>query len=189
MIFGIGLSKTGTQSLAQALSMLGYPCVHYPSPALMLEGAFEKAFEGSLGGCDISVSAFYQQLAGAYPESRFILTTRRMDAWVESVGVHMRYVIEHAPHELVEGDPKGEVRLRCFGTRGFSEGEYREAYERHIVEVNAYFAHQPERLLVVDLTCGDGWAELCPFLGCEIPELPFPHRNSRSEPTSASFGA
>ena len=30
-IFGIGLSKTGTSSLSEALEILGYSTVHFPS--------------------------------------------------------------------------------------------------------------------------------------------------------------
>ncbi|HEX8335676.1 MAG TPA: sulfotransferase [Pyrinomonadaceae bacterium] len=33
------------------------------------------------------------------------------------------------------------------------------------------------RLLVMDITAGDGWEVLCPFLGVEIPDRPFPHEN------------
>jgi hypothetical protein len=29
-IFGLGLSKTGTSSLADALNELGFPTIHYP---------------------------------------------------------------------------------------------------------------------------------------------------------------
>jgi len=35
----------------------------------------------------------------------------------------------------------------------------------------------PHRLLVMDVTRGDGWDLLCPFLGLPIPSEPFPHEN------------
>lgn len=44
-----------------------------------------------------------------------------------------------------------------------------------------YFAGRPEDLLIMDICAGDGWEKLCPFLGFEIPETPFPHLNTRAE--------
>jgi hypothetical protein len=35
-------------------------------------------------------------------------------------------------------------------------------------------------LLVFDLPRGDGWEELCAFLGHPIPDEPFPHANRAS---------
>jgi hypothetical protein len=179
MIFGIGLSKTGTQSLAEVLTILGYPCIHYPSAELMLAGEYDRAFGASLAACDITVSAFYKQLDRAYPESLFILTTREMNKWLESVEAHMSYVLENAPHEHADGHPKGAVRELCFSTRGYSEEMYRQAYLDHLSGVQSYFASQNDRLLIVDLTNGDGWEPICSFLGRDIPREPFPHKNKR----------
>ena len=36
----------------------------------------------------------------------------------------------------------------------------------------------PDRLLVLDIAAGDGWPELCPFLGVPVPAAPFPHSNA-----------
>lgn len=35
----------------------------------------------------------------------------------------------------------------------------------------------PDDLLVLRITEGEGWRELCPFLDQEVPEAPFPHVN------------
>ena len=35
----------------------------------------------------------------------------------------------------------------------------------------------PEQLLVVKLEEGLGWAEICPFTGDKIPDVPYPRRN------------
>jgi hypothetical protein len=52
-----------------------------------------------------------------------------------------------------------------------------ERYTRHNQEVMDYFQDRPQSLLVVDWENGDGWQELCGFLGREIPREPFPHAN------------
>jgi hypothetical protein len=55
-----------------------------------------------------------------------------------------------------------------------------ERYTRHNQEVMDYFQDRPQSLLVVDWENGDGWQELCEFLGREIPREPFPHANKSS---------
>ena len=34
MIFGVGVNKSGTTSIAQAVEILGYPALHYRAPGL-----------------------------------------------------------------------------------------------------------------------------------------------------------
>ena len=61
-----------------------------------------------------------------------------------------------------------------------NEDTYIARYERHNKEVLDYFAARPNDLLVFDLPKGDGWNLLCPFLGHDIPDEPFPHANKAS---------
>jgi hypothetical protein len=39
----------------------------------------------------------------------------------------------------------------------------------------------PEKLLVVKLEDGFGWGQICPFLGKEIPDVPYPRGNDPRE--------
>jgi hypothetical protein len=48
---------------------------------------------------------------------------------------------------------------------------------KDIYEVQKYFNNQPNKLIVLDWEKGDGWIELCEFLGKPVPSLPFPHAN------------
>ena len=32
-------------------------------------------------------------------------------------------------------------------------------------------------LFVLDVRGGEGWEKLCPFLGLNVPDVPFPHAN------------
>ena len=58
-----------------------------------------------------------------------------------------------------------------------NEDKFVERYERHNREVTKYFKGRDEDILVVDLTKGAGWEQICPFLGKEVPDIPFPHLN------------
>lgn len=39
----------------------------------------------------------------------------------------------------------------------------------------------PEQLLVVKLEDGLGWEQICPFLGEDIPDVPYPRANDPKE--------
>lgn len=174
-VFGIGLSKTGTHSLTEALNILGISCVHYPDPTLMLAGRYEEAFAGCRAATDISISAFYRELDAAYPGSLFILTTRDMEPWLNSVEDHRR----RRAHENVDVCPKAAVRERLYGMRGFDREQFRRAAIEHERAVQAHFAERPQRLLTWNLCAEPAWEPLCAFLGMPIPAEPFPHRNVR----------
>ncbi len=175
MIFGIGLSKTGTHSLTQALNLLDRPCVHYPDPALMLAGRYDEAFGSNVAATDISVSAFFRQLDDAYPGSRFILTTRDIEPWLDSVEDHRL----RRAHEDVNTCPKAPVREILYRTRGFDRDTFRAAYLEHERCVREYFADRPGDLLVWDLCEDPRWEPLCEFLGLPVPIERFPRLNAR----------
>ena len=41
-----------------------------------------------------------------------------------------------------------------------------------------FFACEPNRLLEICWENGDGWQQLCAFLGCPVPTMPLPHCNA-----------
>ena len=72
-----------------------------------------------------------------------------------------------------------EVRRILYGLPfpEVTESQLIERYERHNAEVENYFHDRPKDLLIVNWAEGDGWKELCDFLGRDIPNEPFPHSN------------
>ncbi|MCW5776876.1 MAG: hypothetical protein KIS87_10595 [Phycisphaeraceae bacterium] len=178
MVFGIGLSKTGTNSLNEALCSLGYRSIHYPDCALMLSGQYAEALRGYDAATDISVAAFYRELDAAFPGSKFILTVRQLGSWLRSVGEHMS---RRPPESLEPGEPRGDIRARLYGTRGWDADLFVEAYRRHVAAVRAHFADRPVDLLQIDVCAGQGWEKLCPFLGRPTPAIAFPSLNRSEE--------
>jgi hypothetical protein len=65
-----------------------------------------------------------------------------------------------------------------YGVHQFHEARLRRVYERHLREVQAYFSARPDDLLVLNITSGEGWEKLCPFLERPLPRGPFPHSAS-----------
>jgi hypothetical protein len=71
------------------------------------------------------------------------------------------------------------IRLAVYGTADFHQERFRRIFNEHNDAVQAYFRHRPEQLLVMDITSGDGWDKLVPFLGeGATPTRPFPRLRS-----------
>jgi hypothetical protein len=171
-VFGIGFHKTGTTSLAEALSHLGYRVtgpngVDNPNIATeVYEMAFDLAnkFDGFQ---DNPWPILYKELDQKFPGSKFILTLRSSNEWIRSVVNHFSEK-ETPMREWIYGVgyPKG------------NENVYVARYERHNREVMEYFKDRRQQLLVLDITSGEGWGKLCPFLGETAPAIPFPRANT-----------
>ena len=174
-VFGIGLNKTGTSSLHEALTVLGYTGLHFAGPeraALIRRAVAEQ--KPLLHYLDARYDAFsdtpitnYFYLADVqYPGSKFILTVRDLDDWLDSRRRH----VEKNQRRKAMGEYDGKfltVDLDAW------EAEYRH----HEGAVRSYFAGRPDDLLVLDVAAGQGWEPLCEFLGHEVPEAPFPWSN------------
>ena len=75
--WGIGLGRTGTNSLCEALRLLGYERVEHNPP-------FERL--ASLdGGADNGVLLFYKYLDYKFPNSKFVLMLRPLEDWLHSM--------------------------------------------------------------------------------------------------------
>lgn len=168
--WGIGLPRTGTKSLVQALEILGYEDVrHNPQ--------FEE-LAAIRAGSDHGVTIFYKYLDGRYPGSKFVLSTRDLDEWLTS----LEWVLDYVRLDKITG-PIREVtimaRMQLLETLEFDRDKAIAAYHRHHTDVKRYFADRPDDLLEMRIGDGDGWETLCPFLGVEIPDIAFPRTNER----------
>ena len=159
-IFGIGLSGTGTRSLSWALITLGYTVKHYPFS--LEEIAMHDA------SADISVSCRYRELDKMFIDSRFILTTRDRESWLDCR--QRKPPDEQTPPLWVL-----ETRLRTYGVLSYDRETYIKVYEDYHKGVTDYFRNRPGDLLTMNILEGDGWEKLCSFLGLDtIPGTPFP---------------
>lgn len=173
-VFCIGLSKTGTTSLQQAILDLGYE----------LRGEFIKQVDELT---DVSTAPedkhFYRisrcihdyaEIDRRFPGSKFILTTRENGPWLKSCKHQFRHACE-------PGSKVWESRMQLFGTPDFDAERFSYVYYRHLIEVREYFAGRDDDLLVIDIAGGEGYDRLCPFLGEPMRKDLFPKENvSRS---------
>ena len=156
-LFGIGLPRTGTTSLAKALRILGFKGENY-----CLLSNQQRKDEQSFFKINNSYYKSYKELLEDNKKSKFILTIRDSDSWRESV----RKVL------------KGKYRM------SFEFEHYLPNVHNYTQEVLQHFSRQGalNQLLVVDLfdqscDCSCKWKNLYEFLGV-IPHKKlgaFPH--------------
>lgn len=185
-VIGAGFGRTGTDSMREALDILGVgPCHHmyevnaHEEQKLMwralVQGArpgWDQLFAG-YGCCVDWPSAYYwRELTEFYPQAKVVLTYRSAESWWQSFektilrGIQMSTEPESLGLAL--------VRDKVFGGRPGDRDHAIATYEENIKAVKATIA--PERLLVHRL--GDGWEPLCAFLRLPVPAQPYPNRNN-----------
>ena len=172
-IFCIGFQKTGTSTLQRVLARLGYTTcgTRYDLIGAIRERNFAPVFavvDQYDVVCDNPWPIIFRQLDEAYPGAKFILTVRDEKTWIRSAVNHLG-VGPDSMQKFVYGK----------SAPGGFEDIYLARYRRHNEEVRAYFANRPSDLLVADWAAGDGWPQVCGFLGHEVPSVPFPHSHRR----------
>ncbi|MGP1275625.1 MAG: sulfotransferase family protein [Caulobacterales bacterium] len=186
-VFGLGLSRTGTRSLTSALQMLGWDCSHYPidedTYTELANGQYDLTLLKHHDGLtDITCAPYYQQFDKQYPGSKFVLTVRDKDPWLNSCRNHWfnrpAFGETDDPDEEVHFLMRQLLRAAVYGCYTYVPGRFSWVYDRHVAEVKAYFKDRPEDLLVIDVCAGEGFEKLAPFLGVPVPAEPFPHKGS-----------
>jgi hypothetical protein len=165
-IFGLGLSKTGTTSLHHALKRLGLKSVHYPHKKEIFVGDFSWMDDYDAVS-DIPVAPYYPQLDKIYPGSKFILTVRAVDQWLQSMERWWNRP-DRASEYMIR------MRIAVYGVHAFHADRLRYVYEKHVNDATEYFRNRPRDLLVLDICAGEGWEQLCPFLDRSPPGGNFP---------------
>lgn len=166
--WGIGLGRTGTSTLCTAFRILGYKRVeHNPT--------FEQLADLD-AAADNECVLYYKYLDYKFPGSKFVLTTRELEPWLES----MKFIHERYPATR-DMDIAIKRRMLIYESVTFDREKFVRAYHRHHAEVRSYFEDRPQDLLEMNITEGAGWDALCEFLGLPVPGEPFPCQNSRTE--------
>jgi hypothetical protein len=189
-IFGIGLSRTGTSSLAVALGALGYRSVHWPHDCITREQLLRhyrrnnKALRLTVvdtNDCvtDTPIASVYRELDKQYPDSRFILTLRNQPEWLDACERFWKVVIAKVYRE---SDPHyvryvRAVNRRVYGQFDFNRDEFSLAYDKHVENVMSWFRAERDRLLIINICAGDKWDKVCQFVGRPVPKDQFPHFN------------
>ncbi len=197
-VIGTGFGRTGTDSMREALGMLGLgPCHHMLEVnaheeqkrlwRALVKGAtpaWDQLFAGYQSCMDWPSAYYWRELIEAYPKAKVILTYRTPESWWASFEQTILAGIQSASFDP-ESLGLALIRDKVFGGKPQDRAYAIECYEAN---VNAVKATVPaERLLVHNL--GDGWEPLCAHLGVAVPEQPYPSRNNTTAFRDAILGS
>lgn len=207
-IIGAGYGRTGTMSTQVALNILGFPCYHmievinnkanrkhvdfWLKVSRSKPGSqhnWQEVFANYSATIDNPGACVWRELMEAYPEAKILLTMHPQgaEAWYEST-MDTIYFSENRWHFKVLGlfspfvRKLGEMSHHLVWQRnhkGTMENRDKAIadYHQHIEEIKSLVP--PEKLLL--FSADQGWAPLCNFLGVEIPKMPFPRANDRTQ--------
>ncbi|MEZ5167460.1 MAG: sulfotransferase [Acidimicrobiales bacterium] len=174
-IFGIGLNKTGTTSLHEVLTILGFESLHWGGPEA--HDRVVRAVEEEVplltyldprydAFSDIGVlSRRFSLCDRQYPGSRYILTVRPVEEWLDSRRRHVERNRELAREGRYSGSFL-EVDM----------DKWRKEWDTHMERAHRYFAGRDD-MIEIDVTAGPGWEPFCELLGVPVPAVPFPWKN------------
>lgn len=164
-VFVIGLSKTGTTSIGDALELIGYRRLGWRdirsrhmvytwangdiTPLIEMTRHYD-AFE------DLPWPLVYTEMAQLYPDAKFILSLRKDETtWLRSMERHVGRG-RWAPYTYFYGAD----------TYHGHEDIIRASYRNHTERVRAFFADQPHDYIEMVIDDGDvNWQVLCDFTG------------------------
>ncbi len=180
-IFCIGLNKTGTTSLHEAFKILGFRSVHFTCDKGNIKDIIKTNYEK---GVDLllsidhfdaysdwnhpSTNLLYKKLDQQYPNSKFILNIRNLEDWLLSREKHVKRI-----PNLKQKQKENPLHPWY----NINKEAWRKEYESLHKDIHKYFETRKADLLVFDVTIGDAWEKLCPFLEVSIPKQAFPNRN------------
>jgi sulfotransferase family protein len=177
-------------SLAHALGLLGFRSLHFPQDDRTREEILGflttggdrlrlSVLEKYDALTDTPICATFEALDAAYPGSKFVLTTREKEAWLES---YRRFwaAWRLAPHLLRR--PPGAAFLtaileKLYGGVTFDRDRFSRAYDEYHERVRGHFRGRATDLVTLDICAGEGWDTLCGFLGVRRPRAEFPWRH------------
>ncbi|MEO0810703.1 MAG: sulfotransferase, partial [Pseudomonadota bacterium] len=106
-----------------------------------------------------------------YPDMKLILTHRAdMDLWFQSL-------VKHNDRHAADAY---SFRSLIYGTEDLRDKKDHAiaTHEAHIAEVRRFASENDVPLIELCWENGDGWEQLCHFLGTDVPNQPFPHANA-----------
>ena len=184
-VFVIGFNKTGTTSITEALSKLGFKfCpeyVAYSRSVNYFQNQISKKYDSLFELVDKydafedrpwNHTDFYKELDKYSPNSKFILTIRDVNNWISSYERWGKKV------SLKNKWYYNMVSNECYGVDDVLSNKeiMKKKYEERNQEIIEYFK-DTNKLFVMDIEKNSEWGGLCKFLNKPIPTSKFPNTN------------
>lgn len=183
-IFNLSLHRSGTQSFARFCEEEGYAVQHWPG------FKFDKMCEPALSTldtcfvwdiyrhnvntkdvfADVPMPFIYRHAFESYPNSKFVLVTRPVNAWIYSVRKHT-HGRELMVMEKIQYWSISEVKRDRLSD--YNDTELEIIYRTHIINVINFMNHRDGNLLVVKINDPEIGDKLGKFLGFKNKNLEF----------------
>lgn len=181
-IFCVGLQRTGTTSLNKALNILGYNSIH--GPYQLFNSVDDPLISRFDAFTDNPIPLLYKKLDSKFPNSKFILTTRDIDTWLESV----EWLFErgYSAYKRNKYPEINRIHKSLYGRETFDRIAFKDKWLEHKEDVLNYFKERKSDLLILDQSQNFNWNELCNFLNQPVPDTPFPYKHKSTLPLTIS---
>jgi len=189
-VIGAGFGRTGTDSLREALTILGFgPCHHmfevdnnpdqqalWRRRALGDDIPLTTLLDGYHACVDWPSSFYWRELSNLYPDAKVILSLRDPEAWWTSFS---RTILNPIMADKNVGETVGWnlIGKQVFDGQPDDRDTAISAFVANTKAVRGTIA--ADRLL--EYQPGDGWDPLCAFLSVPVPDQPYPSRNSTQD--------
>lgn len=181
-VFIIGSHKTGTTTMERCLIKLGFNMlprgIGYQNIIHEVNKNYEKfrPFIEKYDGFQDSPwchNDLYKWIHKNYPDSKFILTTRDTQNWLDSF---IRWTTQYP--FIRTKDFWKYISKSCYGVNDLIEHHdvMISKYEARNKEIIEYFKGN-ENFMEFDIENNNGWKQLCNFLNVDVINGSFPHLN------------
>jgi hypothetical protein len=158
-IFGIGLPKTGTTSIAAALRILQLKVYHNT------KGNINTIIDSHDAIFDLfHIKTHLHKALAKYPDATLFWTIRPKEKWIISFTIHNIY-----------------ARLTYAKHREINTQDYNNTWEQHKLFVESMLTQYNVIKIDTESLSENGWIKICNALQLEIPNVPFPVLNTASE--------
>ncbi len=208
-IIGAGLPRTGTNTLREALEILGFSKTYHMKHLLVhpedlhywatLKATGTTDWDALYNGYEASVDfpcyPWYKEHMKQYPDAKVILSTRPFEKWYTSYHSTI-WKAQNPPEaerlamgERIAADPRLQsvMKVMGFSKQAMTEDHFQGKFlDKEFME-KVFDDHHEEakryvpadKLLVYDVT--EGWEPLCKFLNVEVPNESLPHTNKKED--------
>ena len=174
VIFGIGLPRTGTCSLTEALNTLGCASQHFPYKFIDNVDLYLSRKKGFVDLSMLGLRPVY--LKKRFPASKMVYTFRNTGKWAKAVLELYERLTRFQVFPM-----SVETRDKAMGLLGATVeklANFKKTYEGEVDEIEERFPNDLLRLNICDEKVGyHTWLALSTFIGSKVtPKTPFPHR-------------
>ncbi len=173
-IFYIGLSRTGTSSLHHILSELGLRSDHFCGYLLLDPPNYKKCEDYDCLG-DTPVPLLYKKLDKRFEGSKFILTIREKEQWLES----MKWMFSHGKVIWEWNQDIHNYHRHFYGCRSYNKEILSAHWDRYHNDVLDYFSDRPSDLMIIKLEEGFDIKRISEFIDVPYYNIQNTWENSR----------